>query len=375
MELTNFRFAPGHGSAYARFQASLYAGDPNWVPPLRSRLLAQLAPDYPLLKRPGSAVRHFVASSGGEMLGHASAIVNPTLRDRDGTPIGAVGFFDCVDDADVARALFAAAFDWLHSVHGMRRVWAPVNFDIWHGYRLMVRGFDEPTFFGEPYNPPYYPPLFEASGLAVRARWRSLEIADRVALAELCAPWRSNYEAALAEGCRLTPLDVRDTGQLQFLHGLVEDSFRAFLGLAPIPFEDFREVFSGYASVVGPRLTWLIRDCCGGAVGFSLGYPDLAAALRAMRGGSGPLARLRFLLAGRAVQRAVYFMLGVTRRAQTMHRGLGRAAAWHFLQRALAAGYRSVVFALIAEGGPAERLFGDRMAQAQRAYALYEANL
>jgi hypothetical protein len=375
MELTSFRSAPSRAAAYARFQASVYAGDANWVPPVRSHLLAQLAPDHPFVKRPGSAVRHFVASNGGEMLGHASAIVSPALRDRDGTPIGAVGFFDCVDDADVARALFAAAFDWLRSRHGIRRVWAPVNFDIWHGYRLMVRGFDEPTFFGEPYNPAYYPPLFEASGLAVRARWRSLEIADRGALAELCAPWRRNYEAALADGCRLTPLDVRDNKELQLLHVLVEDSFRAFLGLASIPFEDFRDVFSGYASVVGERLASLIRDRSGAAVGFSLGYPDLAAALRAMRGGSGPLARLRFRLAGRAVQRVVYFMLGVTRRAQATHQGLGRAAAWHFLHTVLEGGYRSVIFALIAEGGPAERLFGDRMAQAQRAYALYEADL
>jgi hypothetical protein len=43
----------------------------------------------------------------------------------------------------VATVPLDAARDWLRDQHGLRRIWGPMNFDIWHSYRFMTRGFDQ----------------------------------------------------------------------------------------------------------------------------------------------------------------------------------------------------------------------------------------
>jgi hypothetical protein len=66
--------------------------------------------------------------------------------------------------------LLEHAIEWLREKHDLQRIWAPVNFDIWHGYRLMTRGFEEKTFYGEPYNKIYYPGFLAALALPPERR-------------------------------------------------------------------------------------------------------------------------------------------------------------------------------------------------------------
>jgi hypothetical protein len=84
-------------------------------------------------------------------------MVNAAIRDEDGTAVGLIGFFECVEDPVVATVLLDAARDWLREEHGLQRIWGPMNFDIWHSYRFMTRGFDQVPFYGEPDNKACYP--------------------------------------------------------------------------------------------------------------------------------------------------------------------------------------------------------------------------
>ena len=77
--------------------------------------------------------------------------------------------------ANAQKWMIGAATRWLRDRHAVRRILGPINFDVWHGYRFMTRGFAEQRFLGEPYNPPYYPELFERCGFVPRQRWNSYE--------------------------------------------------------------------------------------------------------------------------------------------------------------------------------------------------------
>ena len=185
MEITAYTFDVTAAGRYLELCRDLYRNDRGWIPPLARRVLAQFSPSFPFYRKAGNAHLHFLATAGGRPVGHVSAFVNGDVRDRDGTPVGAVGFFECIEDRALAAELFGAARAWLEVEHGLCRVWGPMQFDIWHGYRLLTRGFDTEIFFGEPYNRPYYAALFGHGGFAPRKTWSSVEVSGRAALEAL----------------------------------------------------------------------------------------------------------------------------------------------------------------------------------------------
>ncbi|MEQ8837369.1 MAG: N-acetyltransferase, partial [Lacipirellulaceae bacterium] len=89
----------------------LYADDENWIPPIRlvqkELLNFKKHPFYDTAE-----VRHFLALKDGKPAGRVAAIVNHAHNDRYEEKRGFFGFFECVDDQEVAGGLFDAARAW-----------------------------------------------------------------------------------------------------------------------------------------------------------------------------------------------------------------------------------------------------------------------
>lgn len=84
-------------------------------------------------------------------------------------PAAYVGFFECVEDLDVCRALLSAA-EAQARADGKEKLVGPLNASFWIGYRFKVENFDE-HFTGEPDNLPYYADFWEACGFTVSERY------------------------------------------------------------------------------------------------------------------------------------------------------------------------------------------------------------
>lgn len=82
--------------------------------------------------------------------------------------MGFFGFFDCIDDAEVAKKLFETASAALkkHGLESMRGPYNPTSND---DFGLLVEGFESSPFVMMPYNPSYYLKLYDEAGLK-RAR-------------------------------------------------------------------------------------------------------------------------------------------------------------------------------------------------------------
>ena len=79
-------------------------------------------------------------------------------------PTGGCGFFEAINDQELADQLFDAARMWLSS-RGMEAMDGPINFgprDSWWG--LLVSGYEFQPLYENAYNPPYYKELFENYG-------------------------------------------------------------------------------------------------------------------------------------------------------------------------------------------------------------------
>lgn len=180
-----------------------------------------------------------------------TAIINPALADGAGRPYGQLGFLDLADDADGARLLIAEALRWLSRQDAnIATVLAPMNGDAWHDYRLMVAGFEEPPFPGEPRNPPWLPGLLEACGFAPFSEHVTKTIAEPAAA---LAAWARFHRRALARGVSFQAVDPADLDAvLDRAHRL---SLAVFSGLplfSPLPEDAFRARYAGVDGLLEP---------------------------------------------------------------------------------------------------------------------------
>jgi len=146
----------------------MYAEDPYWVPPLEKHVLAALDTQrHPFWSHAKRAL--FLAEKDGRVAGRICAHIDYNYVACWKEQIGSFGFFECIDDIALARALFSAATAWLkqnnmHSVRGPMNPTASTDF----GFRSDVPSCP-PTFLMS-HNPPYYIPFAEACSFSVAKR-------------------------------------------------------------------------------------------------------------------------------------------------------------------------------------------------------------
>ena len=149
---------------FQRLPWTIYADNPNWVPPILSqeRLLLGWG-RHPFFEH--AEMVTLLAERDGKAAGRVAVFVNDIHNAKYEEKRGFFGFFECVDDLAVAQALFAAGRAWLLQ-RGMTAWRGPVNPSLNYTCGLLIDGFSSPPVFLMTYNPPYYGALIEACGFA-----------------------------------------------------------------------------------------------------------------------------------------------------------------------------------------------------------------
>lgn len=375
MHLNSFRFDASLAREFIEFGRALYLDDARWIPPFRRTVARQLSADYPFYNRPGNDHCHFLAYEGSQVVGRVSAMLNAATRDEDGTAVGLIGFFECIEDPIVATVLLDAARDWLRDQHGLRRIWGPMNFDIWHSYRFMTRGFDQAPFYGEPDNKAYYPAYFERYGFARRRTWNSVEVCGRAQLEAMSAASKEQHDCLVSRGYRFISAENWDpSDETRLLHDLISRSFAGFLGFTPIALDEFAMLFRRLKAAVALPMSFVLHDPSGRPVGFAITYYELSAAVRAMHGRESPLSKAKFLVRRRQTHRLNFFAAGMVRDEQDRGMGFSKAGLFHVVDQALQHGYEDIIFALMASDNRVQGLFRHSGQEPQREYVLYELN-
>jgi len=151
--------------AFIQMNVIANSNNPNYIRPVDNEVNAVFDPAKNKLFKYGEINRWIVIGDDGKLLGRVAAFTNAKYVNK-GTDykVGGVGFYDSVNDQQVANLLFDTAKQWLQS-KGMEAMDGPINFgdrDKWWG--LLVEGFDKDPVYGMSFNPPYYEKLFEGYG-------------------------------------------------------------------------------------------------------------------------------------------------------------------------------------------------------------------
>lgn len=350
--------------AFCGLPRTLYRQDGHWVPPLRRDELRRWSPKHnaSLAHR---WQRRFIARRGGRSLGRVAAIRDPAFATRWAPDAGLIGFFECTDDGDVARALLDAAENALRDA-GATVAIGPVNLTTHDEVGLLVDGYGARPAFLTPYNPPYYARLLEEAGYAplrdyLGYRWLpGIPVAP--AVARICA----RTDARLTVRPSVPTRFDRDA---ELLHRLYNASFAELWGFVPIERTEFLQRAAQFRPFYRPDLVLFAEDR-GEPVGFALALPDINETLPLAHGRLFPLGWLRLQRGIPRIRSVRCLLVGVL--PEHAGRGLGARLAVELSAAAARAGFVTGEMSLIQEGNrPMRRVIEAMGFRHSRTWRLY----
>ncbi|RLD57698.1 MAG: GNAT family N-acetyltransferase [Bacteroidetes bacterium] len=155
--------------AFLDFPRKLYRNDTNYVVQFDSEIKKAFDPKINPYFKHGEAVRWIALNNRGETVGRIAAFYNTHTDEADYVRNGGCGFFESIDDQQVAYLLFDTAKAWLQA-KGYESMTGPINFgENDTNWGCLVQGF-VPQALGMTYNLPYYKELFESYGFQLYYR-------------------------------------------------------------------------------------------------------------------------------------------------------------------------------------------------------------
>lgn len=339
---------------------SIYRDDPNYLAEPTAKTRASL-----LRACFDGRQRVFMWCDGQRVVARVVARVSPVLTDKHDAPLGMLGFFEAFEAPDEVMQLLSAGIAWLND-QGASTIVGPIDGDTWHRYRFNVGPFDQPPFLMEPYNKPYYGELWQQAGFQVLEEYYS-KVVDAQAAA---APMSKIHQRVLSRGYRLRPISMdRFEAEMGIIYELSTDIFAANFLYEEISLNDFLDLYRPARALIDPELVLIAELPTGEPVGFVFALVDYHLAVKAMRGGKGLLAKLRFLLSRRKAKAVNVKSLGV--KSEYRRSGLAAAMMCECYHTILRKGFAQANLCLIREGNPSGQLDGG-VGTVTRRYTFYQ---
>jgi hypothetical protein len=284
---------------------------PQWVPPLRASVLDALdEKNNPFYQ--DAARELFLAYRSDELVGRIAAIENRAHNRFHADRSGFFGFFESVNDQDVASALFDAASAWL-GARGLESMCGPFNPSTNYECGMLVEGFENRPTFMTAWNPPWYNTLCAGAGLTKakdllglwfdigRAGFEAPEILER-------------HAARAAEKGGITFRDIdpsRFEKEVELCWDIYNNAWERNWGFVPMEHAEFHHMAKDMKFLVWKELSFMAY-VNGEPAGFMFALPDYNVVLQHNRGGRlFPLGLARMLLYKRRAKTARVIALGV----------------------------------------------------------------
>ena len=255
----------------------IYKGNRNWVCPLDEDIEKVFDPARNPLFGDGEAIRWLVRNRKNEVVGRIAAFYNREQAAIEEQPTGGCGFFEAINDQEVADLLFDAARMWLAS-RGMEAMDGPINFgprDTWWG--LLVEGYEFQPLYQNPYNPPYYKELFENYGFKNYFNQHSFiwRVNDSEANKQIFARAERLYTVP---GYRVENIDMNNLEEAaESFRVIYNKAWALFSGVKPMTQEEALEMVREMKPIIDPNIIFFaylnlkVRKSCDRIFGIIFG--------------------------------------------------------------------------------------------------------
>ena len=277
------------------FPDKLYKDCKQYVPALHSDQVKSLTKTTTLSY---CTRKMWLALDGsGTVVGRICGMINPRYNELYSKKRVRFGWFDTINDLEVARLLISTASDWAKSL-GMDEIHGPLYYNTLGKQGMLVEGFDNIPPFNCLYNYPYYNDLIVALGFEKECDWVQYKMvadkgvpekAERVAK---LVKERYNLHVGNLDDLKKDPEKVR-----RFFKVYSESFASSVYNFIPFTDEEIEEEAAGTIRFVSDKASCILLDENDDVVAFGISFPTISPALQKARGHMFPFGWIHFLKA------------------------------------------------------------------------------
>lgn len=266
---------------FIKFPDRLYKDCPQYVPALHSDQVKSLTKVSTLsyCKR-----KMWMVVDGKTVVGRICGMINPRYNALYDKKRARFGWFDTIDDFEVAKLLLGTAEAWAKE-NGMNEIHGPLYYNTLGKQGMLVEGYENIPPFNCLYNYPYYNDFVTALGYAKECDWVQYKIAADQPLQEkitrIAGLLKQRYN--LHEGS-LDKLK-KDKKMVRYFFDVYNESFaKSVYNFIPFTKEEIDEEASEVLRFVSDKTSSIIFDDNEELVGFGITFPTISRALQKAKG-------------------------------------------------------------------------------------------
>ncbi len=294
---------------FVKVPYKIFKDNPYWVP----QLIMEDMEIFNRKKNPAyesADTRLFLAYKDGKPAGRIAGILSNAANQKYNTKNLRFGWFDTIEDYEVASSLFKAVENWGREL-GMETITGPHGFTDLDPEGMLVEGFNQLPTIAVYYNHPYYPEFTSKYGFEKEIDYLEFKATP---------PYETGMpEKLLNLGEKIekrssvkilkfkTKRDVKPI--IESVFRLIDEAFEEIYGTVPISAKHMQYYVKKYFPMVDKDLLQVAVNDNGEPVGFMLALPSLSKGFQKAKGRLLPFGWYHILKAAKGKNNVIDFYL------------------------------------------------------------------
>lgn len=326
-----------HVNEFIKLSYKIYKNNYYWVPQLDSENKKLLSNKNPYWKHAKKQL--FLAyDEKNNIIGRIAGIIDYNYIKFQETEIGYFGFFECVDNVEVAKLLFNAVREWL-AENNLNKMMGPMNPSTNDEVGFLCEGFDSCPKLLMPYTHKYYLDLVQKCGLTKIKELYAYNIP--VALDDRIPRLNKALKIVQKRNPNITlkPFDKKNfKEELEDVIEVYNSAWEKNWGFVPWTREEFENIAKDLVYLADPNIIMLAYDK-DKIVGMLIAVPDYNYVFKKMNGKIFPFGIFKFLYYRRKIQDLRLMIMGVKK--EYRHKGIEAYMALEALINSVKGGYKN----------------------------------
>ncbi|MDR1928659.1 MAG: hypothetical protein LBQ07_01035 [Endomicrobium sp.] len=355
---------------FVRLPWKIYSGVKQWVPPLISDVIYTLSENKNPFWMHAKRQLFLAYDKNNDVVGRIVAIIDYSYISFHNDKCGFFGFYECINDLEVAMNLFISAENWLKDQNIYKMI-GPMNPSINYECGFLYDGFNINPSFMMPYTHKYYLQLVEKSGLKkIKELYaynmnimKNLELEERL------------KKIVIMTKKRIPTLRIRNIQKktykedLNTIISIYNCAWEENWGFIPYSMDEFLSIATRLKTIIDPEMI-LIATIDDLPIGIIISLPDYNQVLKRINGKLFPIGLLKILYYRTKIDSLRLVIMGIIKGYR--HKGIAAVMCEKGLENAIRLGYKHCEFSWILDNNIMTQHIAEIMnAKIYKKYAIY----